>query len=154
MKNTILLLTFALFSITSTFAQKDKISIDKNIVTVNGVAVFELDVTDNGNSIKLSNLDGKELAFFKGLDFYDSQEITSGNPKGRVIYYETTFMNDQRQCELSIPGMRKAFVKFILENKLVVDGEINVAAEDRLILINGKKFSERRKNSTTIIIVR
>lgn len=154
MKNACLLLLLALFSISTSFSQKEKISINKNLVSVNNVPVFELDVTDNGNSIKLSNLDGKELAFFKGLDFYDSQEITSGNPKGRVIYYETTFMNDQRQCELHIPGMRKAFVKFILENKLVVNGEINVEAEDRLILINGKKFSERRKNSTTIIIVR
>ncbi len=154
MKKNILLLAFTLFSLALSFGQKEKISIDKKIVSVNGVPVFELDVTDNANSIKVSNLDGKELIFFKGLDFYDSQEITSGNPKGRVIYYETTFMNDQRQCELHIPGMRKAFVKFILENKLIVDGEVNVEAEDRLILINGKKFSERRKNSTTIIIVR
>lgn len=153
MKN-ILLLAFTFFVLSTSFAQKEKISIDKNVVSVNGVPVFELDVTDNGNSIKLSNLEGKELAYFQGLDFYDSQEITGGNPKGRVIYYEITFMNDKRQCEAHIPGMRKAFAKYILENKLVVDGEINEEAENRLILINGKKFSERKKNSTTIIIVR
>ena len=154
MKSIFLLLIIASFSVSSSFAQKDKIKIDKGIVTLNGVPVFELNLTDNANSIQLINLEGKELAYFKGLDFYDSQEITSGNPKGRVIYYETTFMNDQRQCELHIPGMRKAFAKFIIENKLVVDGEINVVAEDRLILLNGNKFSERRKNSTTIIIIR
>ena len=154
MKYTILLLLITSLSFSTSFAQKDKISIDKGIVSLNGAPVFELKVTDNANSIQLNNLGGKELAYFKGADFYDSQEITGGNPKGRVIYYETTFMNDQRQCELHIPGMRKAFAKFIIENKLVVNGEINVAAEDRLILINGKKFSERQRNSTTIIIVR
>ena len=154
MKNTFLLLMITLFSFSASFAQKEKISIKKGIVLVNDVPVFELIVTDNANSIQVNNLEGKELVYFKGFDFYDSQEITGGNPKGRVVYYEITFMNDKRQCEINVPGMRKAFAKFIVENNLVVDGEINVEAEDRVILLNGNKFSERRKNSTTIIIVR
>ena len=61
-------------------------------------------------------------------------------------------MNDKRQCEVKVAGMRKQFAKFILENNLVVDGEINEEAQDRVILINGSKFSERKRNSTTIII--
>ncbi len=154
MKNTFLLLLFTCISTLSVFSQKDKINIKKNLVTVNDVPVFNLDVTGNAQAIQLTNLDGKELAYFQLQDFYDSQEITGGNPKGRVIYYEVTFMNDQQQCEFQAPGMRKQLAKFILENKLVVDGEINQEAENRLVLIHGKKFSERKRNSTTIIIVR
>ena len=108
MKNILLVLIIALSFVSTSIAQKEKVTINKNVVLVNDVPVFELDVTDNGNAVKLSNLAGKELAYFQGLDFYDSAEITSANPKGRVIYYEITFMNDKRQCEAHIPGMRKA----------------------------------------------
>jgi hypothetical protein len=90
----------------------------------------------------------------RSYDFYDSKEISSGNPKGRVTYFEFTFLESGLKCETSNLGMKKAIAKFIYENGLIQNNQLNEKAVKDFVLIQGTKYSDQKRNSTTIIIVR
>lgn len=149
-----LFFVFTLLIVPFSFSQKDKIKIEKDIVYQNDAPVFKLDMVTM-NNIKLKSLDNKELAYFKCLDYYDSKAVSSGNPKGRIVYFDVTFFNQGNQkCEIPCDGMKKWLARYILEHQLMEGNELNQAAVDRFVAIHGTKFSEDKNRSTTIIIVR
>jgi hypothetical protein len=82
----------------------------------------------------------------KFLDFNNPSRITSGNPKGRVTYFEATFFNDGKKCEVDATGGKKSVAKMIVENELILNNAVNEQAENTFVLINGMKFSEERNN--------
>lgn len=87
---TILLIVCTQFN----FAQK--IKFDGDTVLVDGNKAFILDmVSASSFNFKLKTLDGKQVAFLQFNDFYDTQEISSSNPKGRVTYFEVTFLESE-----------------------------------------------------------
>lgn len=155
MKKILLLLILSAILPTISIAQKAKISIENDTVYVNGKPEFILDMVSAANfDFKLKTLDGAQVAFLQFNDFFDSKEISSGNPKGRVTYFEFTFLESGLKCETSIPGMKKAIAKFIHENGLIQNNQLNEKAVKDFVLIQGTKYSEQKRNSTTIIIVR
>ncbi|OJX37628.1 MAG: hypothetical protein BGO87_11175 [Flavobacteriia bacterium 40-80] len=143
-----------LLSIGFTFSQKDKIKIDNDIVLVNNIPVFKLK-TFQMQTFTLYDLNDTKLAIFNCLDYYDSKEISSGNPKGRVVYFDVTFLNDDTdKCEIPCNGFKKQLAQYIQEYGLVKEGKLDETAVKQFVKIHGNKFSDVRNRSTTIIIQR
>jgi hypothetical protein len=127
-------------------AQKTKVTVDDDTIKVNEVPYAIMDKSPGlGFDFKIKNLEGKDLFFMKFLDFYNPSRITSGNPKGRVTYFEVTFLNDGKKCEVS-SATKKGVAKMIIENDLIKENQVNTDAENTFVLINGMKFSEERNN--------
>lgn len=146
---TILLIVCTQFN----FAQK--IKFDGDTVLVDGNKAFILDmVSASSFNFKLKTLDGKQVAFLQFNDFYDTQEISSSNPKGRVTYFEVTFLESELKCEMPNVGLKKQIAKYINESEIIRDNVVNEKAIQDFVLIHGMKFTERKNKSTTIYIVR
>ena len=147
--------TLLLFILTSFMAFSQKVTIDEDTIKVDGkpYAIFEKS-KGLGFDFTIKSMAGTELFFMQFLEFNNPSKVTSSNPKGRVAYFEITFFNDKQKCEMDGSLTKKAIAKFIVEKNLVVDGAVNQEAENKLVLINGMKFSEERKSlgGTTIII--
>ncbi|HET6993184.1 MAG TPA: hypothetical protein VFJ43_17755, partial [Bacteroidia bacterium] len=130
----------------SAHAQKQKVTVDDDTIKVDGnkYAVIE---KKNGliTDYTIKSLDGKEQIFFKFLEFNDPNAVNSGNPQGRVTYFEVTFLNSGGKCEVSCPATKKAVAKTIVENNLIKNNAVDADAEKNFILINGAKYSERKK---------
>lgn len=141
-------LSILLFGLNSiSFAQKQKVTLEEDTIKVNGVSYAILDKSAGlGFDFKVKSLEGKDLFFLKFLDFNNPSRITSGNPKGRVTYFEATFFNDGKKCEVDATGGKKSVAKMIVENELILNNAVNEQAENTFVLINGMKFSEERNN--------
>jgi hypothetical protein len=153
MKNLVLLLFVLITS--ATFAQKQKVTVDDDTVKVDGVPYCLL-VKGPGMSydFTVKSLTGEELMFMQFLEFNNPNKVNNSNPKGRVTYFEVTFFNDSRKCEVDAPGGKKFVAKIIVDNKLIKDNAIDPAAENKFILINGFKYSEEKKTlGGTVIII-
>ena len=156
MKKLVLLTILLLGFQTISFAQKTKVTVDDDTIKVNEIPYAILDKSAGlGFDFKVKNLEGKDLFFLKFLDFNNPSRITSGNPKGRVTYFEATFFNDGKKCEVDATGGKKSVAKMIVENELVLNNAVNEQAENTFVLINGMKFTEERNNMNNgnIIII-
>ena len=137
-------------SVTS-FTQK--VNLKKEVVSIDDTPVFLLKYDFGMNIITIYNLDNKKLMILPVETYYDSQKITSGNPEGRVVYYDASFLTaDIDKCEFNVPGGRKQLAKYLIEYNLIKEGELDEKAVQQFVKIHGKKFSEERGRSTTIII--
>lgn len=153
MKQILLIIFLSISAIT--FAQKQKISLEEDTIMVDSKPYAILEKKRGLTmSFTLKSLSGTELGFFNLQEFNDPKEASNANSNGRVTYFEVTFFNDSRQCEINIPATKKSVAKEIVENNLVKENAIDTEAESRFILINGMKFTERRKalGGTVIII--
>ena len=83
----ILFFTFNLFS------QEQKVTVKKDLVSVNDSAVFILISTNYPDAYTLYNLNNEKLAVFNAQFYSDSRQITPGNPQGRIGYFDITFFN-------------------------------------------------------------
>lgn len=149
-----LLLLFLSISVITT-AQKQKISLEEDTIMVDSKPYAILEKKRGMTlSYTLKSLTGTELGYFNLQEFNDPKQVSNANSNGRVTYFEVTFFNDGRQCEINAITTKKAVAKEIVENNLVKENAIDVEAESKFILINGSKFSERRKalGGTVIII--
>lgn len=148
-------LTAILFVFITQFNFAQKIKFDGDTVLVDGNKAFILDmVSASSFNFKLKTLDGKQVAFLQFNDFYDTQEISSSNTKGRVTYFEVTFLESELKCEMPNVGLKKQIAKYINESELIQNQLANDKAIKDFVLIHGMKFTERKNKSTTIYIVR
>jgi hypothetical protein len=137
---------------TSSFSQKDKIEVDKDLVSLNGTPIFKIEIFKM-QTFNLKDLNDNKLAIFNFMTYTDVNKISSNNPKGEVQYFDVTFFNDDMDsCEIPVYGLKKAIAKLIIDYDLVKDGKLNETAVKQFVKVNGKKFSENKTNSTTIII--
>lgn len=148
-----LLIAIAALSLSFVTGDKDKYDVKDNVATLNGNPIFRMDYKDKwSEDFKLQTLDGKNVAFFKFESFNDKNAAETGNPEGRVIYYDILFFESGQKCEMSARFTKKNLVKELHYHKLVSGNEINEDNIKSFILIHGTKFSEQRKTSPTIII--
>jgi len=148
-----LLITTILFFSFSSLSQKVKVKND--LVTLDGTAMFKMISSNYPDAFTFFNLEDEKLAIFNANYYRDPQQITAGNPEGRVAYYDITFFNeDLDKCEIQIVGFKKHLAERIINEKLFEDGKLNETAIKQFCAINGSKFSKQRENSsgTTIII--
>lgn len=152
-----LLMVVFLFGSGLLMAQKEKIEVDKKteVVSVDGTSVFILEGQNMGNTQILKDLNGQRMAVFQVVDYYDSRYISSSNSKGRVAYFDVTFLNENLdKCEIPVNGFKKQLAKYILDYNLVNENKLDANAVRQFVAIHGMKFSEEKNRSTTIIIVR
>jgi hypothetical protein len=154
MKRLVLLLAITLSA--TAFGQKQKITVDDDTVKVDGIAYCILDKSPGlGFDFTVKSLEGTELFFMQFLEFNNPTKISNSNKSGRVTYFEVTFFNDKQKCEVDSEGGKKSVAKWIVQNNLVQDGAVNQEAENKVVLINGMKFTQERQSlggGTTVII--
>jgi hypothetical protein len=153
MRTRLLLFSFLLLLTSVVAAQK--ITVKDNLVSVDQQPVFKLVDTNIPNAITLYSLADQKLAVFTAFWYNDPRQITQGNPQGRVGYYEVTFLDpEMQQCEIRMIGLKKNLAQLILNEQLVINGQLATDKVHQFCVINGKKYSEERQrnNGTTIII--
>jgi hypothetical protein len=154
---TILLATnlLLLFLTFNSFSQQQKVTVKKDIVSVNDVPVFTLVSTSYPDALTLYNLKNEKLAYFFAQFYSDPRQINNANPQGKVSYFDITFFNEAMdKCEIRIVGFKKQLAQQIISEGLVKDGKLDETAVKQFCRINGMKFSEDRKNAGTTIIIK
>lgn len=155
MKTTLLLANILLFFFAfNSFSQEQKVTVKKDIVSVNGTPVFTLGSTKYPDAYTLYSLSNEKLAVFNAYFYSDSKQVTPGNPQGRIGYFDITFLNESMdKCEIRIVGMKKQLAQLIVSEGLVKEGKLDETAVKQFCRINGMKFSEDQKKSGTTIII-
>lgn len=139
---------------TTTFSQEQKVTVKKDLVSVNDTPVFTLVSTSYPDAYTLYNLNNEKLAVFNAQFYSDSKQITPGNPQGRIGYFDITFFNeDMDKCEIRIVGAKKQLAQLIVSENLVKEGKLDETAIKQFCRVNGTKFSEDRKHSGATIII-
>lgn len=151
----LLTLNFMFFFFTcGVFAQKQKVDVKKDVVSVDGIPVFTMVSTTYPDAYTLYNFSKEKLAVFNAQFYSDAQQITPGNPQGRVGYFDVTFFNESMdKCEIRIVGFKKQLAQLIVAEELIKDGKLNDIAVKQFCRVNGMKFSEARKQNTPTIII-
>lgn len=148
-----ILFTSFIFLTTLLVAQKPKIDVKKDVVSIDGVPSFKLVNTPDLNGFILKDMNDTKLAFFNMESYYDRSHINDANPQGKITYFDITFMNESMdKCEMSVIGLRKMLANYLLEYDVIKDGKLNAVGVQQFVRIHGTKYSEQRRNSTTIII--
>lgn len=148
MKQSFLLLLCLFFLSGTVFAQKVKIK--DEIATVDGVDYVKW-VKKRGTEITVLALNSDvELIFVQYLSYADPSKISKSNPEGKVRWIELNFLEQSLICEVSSLS-QKGLVKLLLDNKIFVDGELNVTNVEKFVAKYGARFSENRPASVIII---
>lgn len=154
---TILLTNILLFFFTfNIHSQEEKVTVKKDLVSVNGSPLFKLVSTNYSTAYAytLYNLSDEKLAIFNAEFYNDPQQISAARPEGRIGYFDITFLNvDMDKCEIRNVGMKKHLAQLIISEGLIKDGKLDETAVKQFCRINGTKFSEDRKRSNTTIII-
>ena len=103
----------------------------------------------------VKDLRGKKLAFLKFYDYNDPKEISSANPKGRITYYEVTFLESSQKAEIPAFARQAKMAELLAKQNLVQNGIISKESEQEFILVNGTPYSKKREemNGGNIIII-
>ena len=137
----------------STFAQKETIKVKKDIVYVNDIPQFTIELNFRMEAYTIYNLQGEKLIYLIAQEYFDVNAQSSSNPKGSIKYFDVTFMDESmNKCEIPIIGMKTAIAKEILQSGLVKDGELSDREIQQYVQIHGTKYSDGKNKSTTIII--
>lgn len=137
----------------STIALSQKVKLKKGIVYIDAVAKHKIK-TEAVSEVTISNIqsDKEEIfAFYK--DYKNSDLITKSNPEGKVRWIEITFLDFNKKVEISSRG-RKGIIKFLISNKVYVNGIIDEKAIDKIITKYGvSSFSNQRPNQNIRVII-
>lgn len=152
---TLLITNILVFFFTlNSYSQEQKVTVKKDLVSVNDSPVFTLVSTNYPDAYTLYSLNNEKLAVFSAQFYTDPNQITAGNPQGRIGYFDITFFNDSLdKCEIRIVGMKKQLAQLIISEGLVKEGKLDETAVLQFCRINGMKFSEDRKRAGTTIII-
>ncbi|NTW33235.1 MAG: hypothetical protein HGB12_11540 [Bacteroidetes bacterium] len=103
----------------------------------------------------VKNLDGKDLIYLKVDEYKDPQKVTDATPEGRMIFFKVTFLNNNTSAEINYYLRNKKVAEILYQAKLIVNGQLDVEAQNKFVIVNGNSFSKRRDeiyNNNTIII--
>ena len=139
---------------------KDKTEVDikDDSVLVDGKASFifeKIKYMPGTFNYYVKDLSGKKLAFLKFYDYNDYKEISSANPKGRVTYYEVTFLGSGQKAEIPAFARQVKMAEILVKQNLVQNGAISNESEQEFIMVNGTPYSKKRSEmdgGKTIII--
>lgn len=93
----------------------------------------------------VTSLSGKKVLVVVFREYKDIKEIKPSNPNGRVIYYEFIFLESKKKAEIAwVGGKTEKVAKAIVKEKLFKDGELDEAAVEEFVTVNGTNFSDKR----------
>lgn len=145
---------FTLLLITSftTLSLAQKVKLKKGIVYIDAVAKHKIK-TEHGTEVTISNLESDEEEIFSIYKSYrDPARVSKSNPEGKVRWIEITFLTLNKKLEIDSRG-KKGLVKFLISNKIYVDGKVDEKAVDKLIMKYGSsRFSDERSGNVKVII--
>ncbi len=134
------------------WSQNQKISVKKDLVSLNETPVFKMTSTTYPDAYTVSNLEGVKLIYFNAYFYNSPSQVTSANSNGRIGYFDVTFFNESMdKCEIRIVGTKKALAEQIISEGLIKEGKLDDIAVIQFCRINGMKFSEEQKGTTIII---
>jgi hypothetical protein len=149
------LFTFLLLVCSSQLFFAQKVTVKKDLVSVDETPVFTMVSTSYPNAYTLYNLNNEKLAYFFAQFYSDPRQINNANPQGKVSYFDITFFNEAMdKCEIRIVGFKKHLAELIISEGLVKEGKLDETAVKQFCRINGMKFSEDRKNAGTTVIIK
>lgn len=134
------------------YGQKVKISDDIASVDDQPYVKFTTITFGSDYSIKSVSSDVEEISILY-LDYNDPQQVSKGNPEGKVRWIEVSFLTLGLKCEVE-SRTRKGFVKMLYLSNIYVDGKLHVDNAKAFVSKYGTKFSDNRPQTgnTTIII--
>ncbi len=69
-----------------------------------------------------------------------------------IQWIELNFITLNKKVEIPT-RFEKSLIKFLIRNKVYVDGKLNIKAIDKLLLKYGTRFSDNRPNGSRVIII-
>ena len=150
MKNLIVIIALTLIPLAGL---SQKIKIKKGVVYVDAVAKHNIK-TYAGREVTISNIEtGKDEIFILYKEYVNPDLITKSNPKGTVNWIEINFLEFNKKTELS-NRTRKGIIKFLIRNKVYVNGLIDEKAVDQIINKYGiSSFTDAKPNKTIRVII-
>ncbi len=127
-----------------------KVDVDDNdFITVDGKAYAKIERDGCGFAqdckFYVSDTTGKKQIVIRIDEYNDPTKIQASNPKGRVVYFEFTFLESKQKAEVDVIGVKTIKVaKYVVKNELFKDGMISKEGVDNFVLINGTDFSKRK----------
>ena len=117
------------------YGQKKKITCDKEtgMIEVNGEAYAQLSKENApgqlgvNKNFTISNLEGEELIYMA----FKQRVVYEGGKKVTKSYYQITFLQSNRSSTKSGTMTATGAAKLVAKNNLIVDGEIDPAAEKK-----------------------
>lgn len=149
MKIILFCLTFV--SMLSAFGQKVKI--DENIASVDGVEYIYYEKKNMANDASVHGLstDHEEI-YLTYQSYNDPSQASKANPEGKIRWIEVNFLDLGIKCEIP-NNTHKAVVKMIYENNLFTDGKVDPESAERFVSKYGTKFSDNRRNGNVNVII-
>ena len=142
----------------ATQSSAQKVTFNGDTAFVDGVAQFLFMKEDCiwGNcNYRIRSFDGTDLIFITSNSYIDKSTISETNKEGTTVwFFEWTFLASEKQIETAHINEKK-LVKLIYNNGLIKDSKIDAEQERKFVLVNGKKYSEKRdgqKQPQVIII--
>ena len=149
MKKIVTTIALALLPILG-FAQEVKFDKKTNIVTA-GENSFRLMRENCGFGgvdchYDVFDKDNKKVMVINFRDYNSPTEISAGNPKGHVVYSEYVFLETKQKAEVEYFYIKHAkLAKYIIQNKLIVNGLLDNKAVEEFVVSKGTPFKERVK---------
>lgn len=140
--------------VSSSLLQAQKIDVKDDIVTVDGVPYCRIEKIRGGGDwdFKVHSNSGNALIHLKGREYFDPSQVNNGNPKGRIFYYEWTFLGSDGKAETR--GMtQKALAKKLYNAGLIEGDTVPAAAEKNFLSVEGTSHSQRQAQLGQPVII-
>ncbi len=122
-----------------------KITKDDNTIFVDGKAYFKFKWEKGTNSMIVDKVNGEKLFYLRREEYTDQSQITSGNPKGIVLYY-SLIREGSSEVSCEIKAITAKYLAKILLEYDILDENGNVKEENFKRMSNnfGKTISQNR----------
>ena len=135
----ILITTFIVLASTAGYAQKIEVDKDSGLITVDGRYYDKL-IKQNApgqlvinKNFTIANLAGDELLYF--VFTQEPERNRYGYETGKTLtYYTLNFINSGGIGKRNGTMRAKGAAKLVVKNKLIIDNQINPAAEKKFLL--------------------
>jgi len=152
-----------LFGLTTLQAQKIKIKINDDKVSLDGITAFRILDDQAGGGFDILPIQGNDtLMTIRHHVFRDPGVYTPSNPTGRVEYYLVAFPSLKKVCEMEypkVPSKRYIVNDVIVANDLIWDSRIDkgmaeVFSTTRGMLYKAQRDSVARKYGIKKVIIK
>lgn len=135
-------LMYMLVFLLPVFAKAQKVTVEKDTIRVDGAAyaIIEKDkcgIFDAECRFTVKNLAGKPALIIRIASMEGAVPRTASNQKGLVTYSDFNFLASKQKGQIEDYYMKTdKMAKYIVKNKLFVNGDIDNEAAENFVLVN------------------